>query len=133
MAVTVNNRKNDLPNKADQKRRLSALTLDSVRAALDTAETVSTVDELRALFVRDELASQAGERPVLVDVFCRVQPVKAFELATDVLGQIAERANGMAVESGCALAQIEARRVRIDREQAENRRLLDALVAGPGT
>ena len=86
---------------------------------------------LRDRFEMDEYRQkQFGEAPRLVNEFCEENPVAAFEIATDVLTRIAESARAMNEDSGQALALMEARSERIDRMQAENRKLLDALVAG---
>lgn len=90
-----------------------------------------TEQELRERVEADEYCrNQNGDVPHRVDEFCEAHPVSAFEIATDVLTRIAATARSMNERSGQALALMEARSERIDRMQAENRKLLDSLVTG---
>jgi hypothetical protein len=96
----------------------------------DIRNTIMSESFLRVLVEMDESSESRGHTPIQVDSFCEEYPVEAFEIATDVLTRVADAASSMVEESGRALAMMEARSERIDRLQAENRQLLDALVAG---
>jgi hypothetical protein len=113
--------RDSLPEESEPQRGSGAGIIVS-----DTSEWT-----LRHLFESDEAHQKVrGEAPFRVNAFCEDHPVEAFEIATDILTRIADRTSEMVEESGRSLALMEARRERIDRLQAENRRMLDALVAG---
>ena len=84
-------------------------------------------------FSADELTRQLGWQSTLLDDVCKAEPVAVFDIATDVLNRVAERASALADDMGRSLAMMEARRVASDRLQAENRKMLEALLAGGKT
>ena len=84
---------------------------------------------------RAELEPQAARQDARTEKELPVHVAHHFprhfhDMTTNINKNIADRTSAMVEESGRALALMEARRERIDRLQAENRRMLDALVAG---
>jgi hypothetical protein len=63
-----------------------------------------------------------------LELLCRNAPQLAFELALDTFARVAETARAMVEEQATDLVLKEARRTEIDRNQAENWKLLRDLV-----
>ena len=94
----------------------SRIAFESVSLSEAQLEILSLIDEL------------CGTDDTLK--LCEKFPAQAFEIATDVLTWNANMLSTMAIESATAIARMEAMTERIDRQQAENQKALDALIAG---
>ena len=116
---------------ASPDRRLQAVDTLTVGRALPPKSRIA--------FEPDSLSEAQLEFHSLLDELdgtdetmklCEKFPVQAFEIASGVLSRNANTLSTMAIESASAIARMEALTERIDRQQVENQKTLDALVAG---